>query len=100
MATGIESLKSNVARLVAPLDSPEMAEFVAQLAPVNALADRSPGFVWRLQTEAGDSTAIRAFDDPLILVNMSVWESRAPRSVAFASSEDRCSRSNQARTGS
>ena len=52
-----------------------MAEFVAWLEPVNALADTSPGFVWRLQTEEGDATAVRAFSDPLLLLNMSVWQS-------------------------
>lgn len=52
-----------------------MADFVALLEPVNALADASPGFVWRLQTDDGDATAIRAFDDDRILVNASVWES-------------------------
>lgn len=65
----------NVARLTAPLDSPALAPFVDNLERVNALADASPGFVWRLQTEDGDATAIRAFDDADILVNMSVWES-------------------------
>ncbi len=45
------------------------------LDPVNAVADRTPGFVWRLQTEDGDATAIRPFDDERIIVNMSVWES-------------------------
>ena len=59
----------------APLDDPLMAEFVAALDRINALADTSPGFVWRLQTEAGNATAIRAFEDPLVLFNMSVWES-------------------------
>jgi hypothetical protein len=52
-----------------------MAEFVASLDPVNALADQAPGFVWRLQTDDGNSTAIRAFDDDRVIVNMSVWES-------------------------
>ena len=65
----------NVARLRAPLDSPILANFVDALEPVNALADSAPGFVWRLQTEDGDATAIRAFDDDMLLVNMSVWES-------------------------
>jgi hypothetical protein len=64
----------NVARMLAPLDSPVMAEFVANLESINALAEQSAGFVWRLQSGGGDATAIRAFDDPLILVNMSVWE--------------------------
>jgi len=52
----------NVGRLVAPLDSPLIADFVAALDPVNAMADASPGFVWRLQTEDGNATAIRAFE--------------------------------------
>ncbi len=65
----------NIARAIAPLTDPRMAEFVAQLAEINALADAHPGFVWRLQTDAGDATAIVAFDDPAIIVNMSVWES-------------------------
>ena len=65
----------NVGRLLAPLDAPATADFVAALEPINALADRAPGFVWRLQTEAGDATGIRAFDDDLLIVNMSVWES-------------------------
>lgn len=65
----------NVARLRAPLDDPRLAGFVAQLDHINALADASPGFVWRLQTAAGNATAIRAYDDDRILFNMSVWES-------------------------
>jgi hypothetical protein len=48
---------------------------VALLDPINTLADRSDGFVWRLQTEDGNATAIRAFDDDRMIVNMSVWES-------------------------
>ena len=59
-----------------PLDDPIMADFVDQLVEVNALADESPGFVWRLADESGGAaTDIRAFDDDRILVNMSVWES-------------------------
>ena len=65
----------NIALLRAPIDSPQLADFVALLEPINELADRSPGFVWRLQTEDGDATAIRAFDDDRIIVNLSVWES-------------------------
>ena len=65
----------NVARLREPLDAPETAEFVANLEPVNALADAAPGFVWRLQTEDGDATAVRVFDDDMLIVNMSVWQS-------------------------
>ena len=65
----------NIAHMIAPLDDPIMAGFAARLDEINAIADCSPGFVWRLQTEDGDATAIRVFDDPLLLVNMSVWES-------------------------
>jgi hypothetical protein len=57
------------------LDTPLLADFVANLDPINALADGSPGFVWRLQTEDGDATSIRAFEDELMIINMSVWES-------------------------
>jgi hypothetical protein len=62
----------NIARMKHPLESPEMADFVARLEDINALADTSPGFVWRLQTEAGDATAIDFFGADL-LVNMSLW---------------------------
>ena len=64
----------NIARMHAPLDDPIMAGFVARLAEINALADRSPGFVWRLQTEAGDATYLRPYEDDRILFNLSVWE--------------------------
>jgi hypothetical protein len=65
----------NVARLLAPLDSEQLQPFVERLAGVNALAEESPGFVWRLQTEEGDATAVRVFDDPELIVNLTVWES-------------------------
>lgn len=64
----------NIARLVAPLESPQLAPFMAELDPLNRLADESPGFVWRHQTEEGNSTAIRVRDDPMIIINFSVWE--------------------------
>lgn len=64
----------NIAVMKAPLESPEMADFVANLDRINALADNSPGFVWRLQDDAGDATAFRPLGDD-ILVNMSSWES-------------------------
>lgn len=57
------------------MDHPTMKGFVGLLDQINAVADQSPGFVWRLQTEDGDATALRLFDDELILVNMSVWKS-------------------------
>ena len=65
----------NIARVKAPLDSPVMAGFVSRLPEVNALAEASDGFVWRLQTSDGDATALRPYDDPAIIVNMSVWTS-------------------------
>jgi len=71
----------NIGRLLAPLDAPRMADFVAALDPVNAVADAAPGFVWRLQTEDGNATALRVFAEDAegadggILINMSVWES-------------------------
>lgn len=76
----------NIGRLRAPLESPEIAEFVAGLEPINSLADSSPGFVWRLQDDTGDATSIRPFGDDSILVNMSVWESfEALRSYVYDS---------------
>jgi hypothetical protein len=71
----------NIGRLLAPLDSAQLAGFVAGLDPVNAVADSAPGFVWRLQTEDGNATSLRAFEEDAegadggILINMSVWES-------------------------
>jgi hypothetical protein len=76
----------NIARLLAPLDSPRLADFVALLEPINALADAAPGFVWRLQTDDGDATAIRAFGDDRIIVNLTVWETiEALADYAYAS---------------
>ena len=76
----------NVGTLRAPLDGSELAGFVAQLEPINALADQSPGFVWRLQTEDGDATSIRPFEDERIMVNLSVWESlETLRAFVYAS---------------
>ena len=75
MGQAHELAQVNIARAIAPLDDPVMQGFVDQLDYINSVADRAPGFVWRLQTEDGDSTAIRAFADPLIIVNMSVWDS-------------------------
>lgn len=65
----------NIGRMRGPIGDPVMEGFRSQLEAVNAIADRSPGFVWRLQTEDGDATAIRAYEDPLLAVNLSVWES-------------------------
>ncbi|MFG1993923.1 DUF3291 domain-containing protein [Actinoplanes sp. NPDC048988] len=64
----------NTARLRAPLTDPSMAEFVDGLTRMNQLADRSPGFVWRLEGENGDGTIARP-DDPNRIYTLSVWES-------------------------
>lgn len=64
----------NIARARGEMTDPVMAEFVANLPEINALADHSPGFVWRLQTEDGDATAVRPYADTRILINLSVWE--------------------------
>lgn len=67
----------NIAKARAALDQPLMQGFVEQLEHINALAERSPGFVWRLKGDSGDATAIQLFDDPLIIVNLSLWQSVA-----------------------
>ena len=66
--------QANIGRIRAPLENPIMEGFRSQLDPINALADRSPGFVWRLQTEDGNAMAIRPFADERMAINMSVWE--------------------------
>lgn len=65
----------NIARAKYPLDAPEIKDFVDNLDVVNAIAEQSEGFVWRLKDESGDATSIQAFDDPSLLINMSVWTS-------------------------
>jgi hypothetical protein len=65
----------NIGRLIAPLEAPEIAEFVAALDEINALADAAPGFVWRFQTADGDATSVRPYADDRIIVNFSVWQS-------------------------
>lgn len=71
MAT-YELAQLNIAQMREPLDSPLLADFVANLDRINALAEASPGFVWRLQTEDGDATGLRPFGDDT-LVNVSTW---------------------------
>jgi hypothetical protein len=63
----------NIAKMLAPLDSPIMADFVANLERINEVAEASEGFVWRLQ-DYGNATSIRIYDDDFLLVNMSVWK--------------------------
>jgi hypothetical protein len=66
----------NIARLTHPLDDAESAEFVAALEPVNAIAEATPGFVWRLKDDDGQSSTyvtMAEIDDPLTIVNYSIW---------------------------
>ncbi len=65
----------NIGTLRADRDDPLVADFMAALDPINAIADGSPGFVWRLTTPEGNATALRPYDDDRILVNLSLWES-------------------------
>lgn len=68
----------NIALAHEPLDAPLLADFMAELAPVNARADAASGFVWRMQTEGGDATAVRGFgDNPQLIINLTTWESLA-----------------------
>jgi hypothetical protein len=68
-----ELAQLNIGIIKGPMDSPVMADFAANLERINALADQTSGFIWRLQTDEGDATAIRPFDDENMLVNMSMW---------------------------
>lgn len=67
-----ELVQLNIARMLAPADSPQLADFFANLDRINQLADSAPGFIWRLQDESGSATDFRPYDDD-VLVNMSVW---------------------------
>ncbi|MEU6840598.1 DUF3291 domain-containing protein [Streptomyces sp. NPDC046716] len=77
--TTYELAQVNIGRLRAPLDAPGMKDFTDNLEPVNAVADASDGFVWRLRDEAGerdDATVFRFYGDDWLLVNMSVWRDK------------------------
>jgi hypothetical protein len=74
MSARFQLAQVNIARLRAPLDDPLLAGFVARLDDINALADSSPGFVWRLTTEQDNATELRPYADDSIIVNLSVWE--------------------------
>jgi hypothetical protein len=71
---GVHLAQLNVARLRAPLDSSIIDDFRNNLEPINALAEDSPGYVWRLQDEAGNATGIKVSDDDLEIINLTVWE--------------------------
>jgi hypothetical protein len=65
----------NVARMRGPIGSPVMQGFVDGLERINALADASPGFVWRLADDSGDATSYRPFPDEDVIINLAVWDS-------------------------
>ena len=86
---GFHLAQVNIARPLEPLDAPLLAEFMAQLDPVNALADAAPGFVWRLVGEGNNATSVTGFEADAsvagLIVNMSVWESlEALRDYVFS----------------
>jgi hypothetical protein len=72
-SSGFNLAQVNIGRALGEMTDPVMAEFAAALPAINALAEATPGFVWRLQTEDGDATAIRPYEDNRILINLSVW---------------------------
>jgi hypothetical protein len=66
----------NIGRLRGGQDEPAMADFFDNLAAINALAERTPGFVWRLKNETGESAmGLHWPGDPTTSVNLTVWES-------------------------
>lgn len=65
----------NIARMLEPLDHPVMADFVDNLDRINALAEESEGFVWRLVEDGNNATTLQFFDDRFLIINMSVWNS-------------------------
>jgi hypothetical protein len=71
--TGWHLAQVNIGRARGVITDAVMQGFVARLEEINALAERTPGFVWRLQTEDGNATAIRPYADDRIMINMSVW---------------------------
>ena len=76
--SGYHLAQINIGRLRAPVGDPTIADFAADLDRINAIADTSPGFVWRLVGEGNNATDIQPVaDDPLMAMNMSVWESVA-----------------------
>jgi heme-degrading monooxygenase HmoA len=64
----------NIGRMLGPIDGPVMADFVARLDEINALAESAPGFVWRLTGEENNATSLRPYEDEMIIINISVWE--------------------------
>ena len=87
----------NIARALADLEDESMSGFVNRLDEIKALAERAPGYVWRLQGEEGDATALRVFQDPMLIVNLTVWESlEALRDFVYRSSHAELIRGREA----
>ncbi|KOU56663.1 hypothetical protein ADK57_41600 [Streptomyces sp. MMG1533] len=76
-AAAHELAQVNISRLKAPLDSPQLKDFVDALDPVNADAEAADGYVWRLQSDSGDATDLRVFDDDWLIINMTVWRDQS-----------------------
>ena len=74
MSTARHLAQFNIARIKYPLDDPRMAEFVDNVARVNALAEAIDGFIWRLQDDSGNAMNIKVYDDPRVLPNLTLWE--------------------------
>lgn len=73
-ANGYHLAQINIGRIRGPLDGPVMEGFVSQLDAINALAEQSPGYVWRFQTDEGNATAVQVYEDPQVIINLTVWE--------------------------
>lgn len=73
MSAGYELAQVNIGRLRAPVDHPMIKDFFDNLDPINALAEASPGFVWRLKGEGNNASDLQPFEDPMIAINMSTW---------------------------
>ena len=73
--TDLAIAQLNVGRAFGLMDEPVMAGFANRLAEINALAESSPGFIWRLKDGAGNATSIHAFDDPRVILNLTMWAS-------------------------
>jgi hypothetical protein len=70
----VELAQVNIARLRYPVDAPELADFVAALGRINALAERSAGYVWRHPTDFGHLSGAELLGDPAVVINLSVWQ--------------------------
>src|SRR6185369_5356313 len=75
MPSNLHIAQINIGKMVAPIDSPVMNDFVSNLDRINDQAENLSGFVWRLKDESNNATSIQVFEDEFIIINMSVWKS-------------------------